>query len=138
MRQPGWNATRSASYRANTQGQFEVADWQWDVSGAGGIWATPTELIRWADVYRTGRVGGKLVTGPENDAATGATADSRYGLGIFIAPDGTLWHDGRSGGFHTAFVVSADRGQAIAVACNSRGIEPFELVDVLGRIWRAG
>ena len=40
-RQPGWNATRSQSYRANTQGQFEVADWQWDVSGAGGIWATP-------------------------------------------------------------------------------------------------
>ena len=83
-------------------------------------------------------MGGKLVTEPENDAATGALADSRYGLGIVIAPDGSLWHDGRSGGFHTAFVVSADLGQAIAVACNSRGIEPFELVDVLGRIWQAG
>ena len=83
-------------------------------------------------------MGGKLVTQPQTDAADGAPDNSRYGLGIVIAPDGVLWHNGESGGYHTAFLVSADRDHAIAVACNSNGIEPFQLANDLGQIWQVG
>ena len=38
-------------------------------------------------------------------------------------------------GFNTEFIVSADRDQAIAVACNGTGIEPVTLVETLGAIW---
>jgi CubicO group peptidase (beta-lactamase class C family) len=136
--EPGSPRTRTRSYRADEQGRFEVADLPWDVSGAGGIWATPADLIRWADVYRSGVVGGRLVTQPQADAVDGAPDRSRYGLGIIVAPDGVVWHSGDSGGFHTAFVVSADRHHAIAVACNRDGIEPFELANALGQIWQIG
>jgi CubicO group peptidase (beta-lactamase class C family) len=136
-RRPGSTPAGTRSYRADAQGQFEVADLGWDVSGASGIWATPADLIRWADVYRTGVVGGKLVTQPQKDAVDGALDNnSRYGLGIIIGPDGVLWHNGDAGGFHSAFLVSADRDHAIAVACNSNGIEPFDIAHALVRIWQ--
>ena len=133
---PGSSPTGTRSYRANEQGQFEVVDWPWDLSGPTGIWATPTDLIRWADVYRTGVVGGELVTKPQTDAVAGADGDSRYGLGILIAPNGVLWHNGIARGFNTEFVVSANRDRAIAVSCNGNGIEPATLVEALGPIWQ--
>jgi CubicO group peptidase (beta-lactamase class C family) len=133
---PGTRPTETRPYRANTQGQFDIVDWPWDLSGPAGIWATPTDLIRWADVYRTGVVGGDLVTKPQTDAVAVANADSRYGLGIFIARNGVLWHNGIARGFNTEFVISADRDQAIAVACNGTGIEPVTLVETLGAIWQ--
>jgi CubicO group peptidase (beta-lactamase class C family) len=134
----GSSPLRTRSYRADAQGQFEVADVEWDLSGASGVWATTVELIRWADVYRTGVVGGKLVTQPQADAAVATPDNSRYGLGIVIAPDGVLWHGGELGGYHTTFLVSADRDHSIAVACNGNGIEPFELADDLRQIWQVG
>jgi CubicO group peptidase (beta-lactamase class C family) len=137
LRRPGSTPAGTRSHRADAQGQFEVADLGWDVSGASGIWATPADLIRWADVYRTGVVGGKLITQPQKDAVDGALDNnSRYGLGIIIGPDGVLWHNGDAGGFHSAFLVSADRDHAIAVACNSNGIEPFDIAHALVRIWQ--
>jgi hypothetical protein len=80
---------------------------------------------------------GLIVTQPQKDAVDGALDNnSRYGLGIIIGPDGVLWHNGDAGGFHSAFLVSADRDHAIAVACNSNGIEPFDIANALVRIWQ--
>ena len=66
---------------------------------------------------------------------SGAFENSRYGLGILISPDQTLWHNGVAGGFHTAFGVSADRAWAITVACNSVGFDPWTIFEPLGEIW---
>lgn len=135
---PLQDPTRTRSYRAGANGQFEIIDTNADFRGATGIRATPTELVRWADNYRTGRVGGQLVTVPESTAVSGGWENSRYGFGILISSDQTLWHSGDTGGFHTAFIVSADRSWAIAVACNSVGLEPWKILEPLGEIWAAG
>lgn len=127
--------TRTRSYRAGANGRFEIIDINADHRGSIGIRATPTELVRWADNYRTGTVGGQLVTVPGSDAVSGAFENSRYGLGILISPDQTLWHNGVAGGFHTAFGVSADRAWAITVACNSVGLDPWTIFEPLGEIW---
>ncbi len=132
---PGTNPDRTRSYVGNVNGQFEIADWPWETTGFAGVRAAPSDLVRWADVYRTGVVSGELATEPQTEAAAGAEADSSYGLGIFVASDGRLWHGGESGGFYTAFGVSADRDHAIAVTCNSIALDPWVLFDALVLIW---
>ena len=52
-----------------------------------------------------------------------------------VTPDGVLWHNGMSGGFHTLFGVSTDRITSIAVTCNGVAIEPFDIVEPLLEIW---
>jgi CubicO group peptidase (beta-lactamase class C family) len=37
----------------------QAADWRWEQIGGTGIQATPSDLVRWADNYRTGKVGGR-------------------------------------------------------------------------------
>jgi CubicO group peptidase (beta-lactamase class C family) len=37
---------------------FEKVDGHIYALGPGGIWSTPADLLRWADNYRTGNVGG--------------------------------------------------------------------------------
>lgn len=77
---------RTCSYRGNANGQFEIADVAGEAPGPTGIRSSPTELVRWGDNYRTGAVGGLLVTEPERDAVDGAFDDSSYGFGIMIRP----------------------------------------------------
>src|SRR5258708_5809023 len=43
---------------AGNQGGYQVADSPWEQIGDGGIQTTPTQLVRWADNYRTGKVDG--------------------------------------------------------------------------------
>jgi CubicO group peptidase (beta-lactamase class C family) len=94
-------------------GDWEPAGVRWEVNGDAGIQTTPSELVRWADNYRTGRVGGsQLLT--EAMPPDGAT----YGAGIYGDDDGPLWHGGEAPGQLTDFFVSTDRRTAIAVACN--------------------
>lgn len=126
---------RTRSYRVGATGKFEIIDTNGDARGATGIRATPSDLVRWADVYRTGTVGGPLVTEPDPDAADGAYENSRYGLGIFIGEDGELWHDGGTGGFRTAFAISADRTMASSVTCNSIDHDPWKILEELVPIW---
>jgi CubicO group peptidase (beta-lactamase class C family) len=103
--------------RDPSTGEWEPAGVRWEVNGDAGIQTTPSELVRWADNYRTGRVGGdRLLADVMADAAdAGAEA---YGAGIFEADDGHLGHGSEAPG-HLAYIfVSADRSTAIAVACN--------------------
>ncbi|HEU5485848.1 MAG TPA: serine hydrolase domain-containing protein, partial [Microlunatus sp.] len=126
---------RTRSYRGQPDGRFEIHDLAWEGPGAAGIRTNPAELVRWADVYRTGAIGGLLVTEPGRDAVDGAWDGSDYGLGILIAPDQTLYHPGQVGGFRSLFGISADRQKTIAVSCNGVGYEPFDIVAPLIEIW---
>jgi len=136
---------KAHSYRISSYGDWEIADWHVDVTGAGGIQTTPEALVRWADNYRTGRVGGKellkeQLAGAElmdpADTTVSGPGGSRYGAGIVSDPDGTLWHDGDYGGFHSEFFVLPDRQRAIAVACNSSGTNIAALRESLTEIWQ--
>jgi CubicO group peptidase (beta-lactamase class C family) len=96
-------------------GEWEPGGIRWETNGDAGIQTTPSELVRWADNYRTGEVGGSLLLDdalPPDDAAP-------YGAGIFEDDDDSLGHGGAAPGHLTEFFVSADRTTAIAVACNA-------------------
>ena len=81
-----------------------------------GIQTTPTELLRWADNDRTGRVGGatcrtrsrtapgKLLSAVMAEAveATALGNGMRYRAGVIASDDGSLGHGGGVPGFSTA------------------------------------
>ena len=100
--------------RNPSTGEWEPAGVRWQMNGDAGIQTTPSELVRWGDNYRTGRVGGDalLAHTPPEDPAT------PYGPGIYQDRDGSLWHIGAAPGYLTTFFVAPDRRTSIAVACN--------------------
>jgi hypothetical protein len=58
-----------------------------------------------------------------------------YGAGISTLTDGSLFHGGTYGGFHTWLSISPDRSTAIAVACNLYDINIETVAENLQPVW---
>lgn len=129
--------TLAVSYAGDDE-NYAVAPSAWEQTGDGSIQTTPSQLVIWADNYRTGAVGGPELLAAQMDGAveTGAETGERYGAGIFVGTDGTLEHDGSWGGFLTYFAVSADRSHSVAVSCNTDQQDPTAIAGELAEIWR--
>lgn len=119
-------------------GNDAVAPSAWEQTGDGSIQTTPSQLVIWADNYRTGAVGGPELLAAQVDGAveTGPETGERYGAGIFVGTDGTLEHDGSWAGFLTDFAVSADRTHSVAVSCNTDDQDPTAIAGEIAEIWR--
>jgi CubicO group peptidase (beta-lactamase class C family) len=119
----------SEGYRATKSGWEQVAD--------GGIQTTPSQLVDWADNYRTGRVGGSNLINAQltGSVSTEPGGAERYGAGIYLLGNGMLDHDGAWGGFVTAFRVSKDRTTSLAISCNTDKQDPEALADDLAKLW---
>ena len=119
-------------------GNDAVAPSAWEQTGDGSIQTTPSQLVIWADNYRTGAVGGPELLAAQVDGAveTGSETGERYGAGIFVGTDGTLEHDGSWAGFLTDFAVSADRTHSVAVSCNTDDQDPTAIAGEIAKIWR--
>ncbi len=116
-----------------------IADSNWAQIGDGAIQTTPSQLVRWADNYRTGAVGGtRLLRDQTDEAVETSPGMGRYGAGIAINPDNTLSHNGAWGGFATLFGISADRRTAIAVSCNTPEADIAGIAVALTSIWTKG
>jgi CubicO group peptidase (beta-lactamase class C family) len=121
--------TGSDEYRATKSG--------WEQVGDGGIQTTPSQLVYWADNYRTGRVGGPGLLDAQLTGAvpTQPGGGDSYAAGIYLLANGMLDHDGAWGGFVTAFRVSKDRTTSLAISCNTDKQDPEALADSLGKLW---
>jgi CubicO group peptidase (beta-lactamase class C family) len=133
---------KAISYRKVLGGNYEVVDWAWTQVGDGGIQATPSELVRWADNFRTGDLGGstlryaQLADAPRTSLSASERFDTeRYGAGFFIGIDGGLFDLGEWEGYTTALEITADRRVAAAVACNSDWLVPSATATILILIW---
>lgn len=128
--------TLAVSYTKD-DGKYTAAPSAWEQTGDGSIQTTPSQLVRWADNYRTGAVGGPELLAAQVDGAvqTGSDTGERYGAGIFVGTDGTLEHDGAWAGFGTYFAVSADRSHSVAVSCNTDGQDPTAIAGEIAEIW---
>jgi CubicO group peptidase (beta-lactamase class C family) len=128
---------KALSYEKGGGGEYSVADSAWEQFGDGGIQTTPTQLVRWADNYRTGKVGGQKLLDAQlaGAVATEPSGDERYGAGISLHADGTLDHGGAWAGFVTAFRISKDRHTSVAVSCNADSRDPEAIAESLGHLW---
>lgn len=116
---------------------FTVAPNNIFVAGPTGVIATPSELARWGDHYRSPQVlsADALEEALDRAASTDDDELGVYSAGVFESPDGTLWHDGSISGIHTFFAVSADRNMTFAISCNRWIVDAGEIVEDLGEIW---
>lgn len=113
----------------------EALDWGWLQVGDGSVYTTPSELVRWADNYRTGEVGGAALLAAQTAGAVEVGNGLKYGAGIEVAPDGALSHLGGWEGYVTVFGISADRSTSIAVICNSVEASAVAVAEGLKAIW---
>ncbi len=115
----------------------------WKQYGDGSVQTTPGELVRWADNYRTGRIGGPELLAAVTDQAVNVgdvlrprgIEEGRYGAGILLLPDNGLVHRGDWEGFHSTFKVSPDRSSAVTVVCNADPPDNFGAANQLLGIW---
>jgi hypothetical protein len=125
--------------RAYTNGnyRYQVADSAWEQIGDGAIQTTPSQLVYWADNYRTSIVGGpELLDAQLSGAVETEPGDAdRYGAGIYLMANGTLDHDGAWAGFVTSFRISKDRLTSLAISCNTDKQDPEALADSIGKLW---
>ena len=118
-------------------GDYTAAVSNWEQIGDGAIQTTPSQLVRWADNYRTGKVGGRALLDAQLAGAveTGSDDGDRYGAGIYLLPDGGLAHDGSWSGSVTSFQISPDRRTSIAVSCNTGNQDPEAIAEEIGKLW---
>ncbi|WP_158717401.1 serine hydrolase domain-containing protein [Streptomyces sp. NRRL F-4474] len=124
-------------------GAFTPVSSPWTQYGDGSVHTTPGELVRWADNYRTGRIGGPHLLAGVTRGAVGVgdvlrprgIEEGRYGAGILLLPDSTLVHRGDWEGFHSTFIVSPDRETAVTVVCNADSPDHFRAANRLLDIW---
>ncbi len=93
-----------------------------DLPGAGGIHATMRDMMRFAKAQLTpptGTLGDaiELAWKQQRDADASGPA---MGLGWLIAGDGqTRWHNGQTGGSHSALFINRELDCAVVVLCNT-------------------
>ncbi|MGW6706050.1 hypothetical protein ACWGDE_14330 [Streptomyces sp. NPDC054956] len=132
---------KDKSYDAK-DGSFTPRSSPWKQYGDGSVQSAPGEFVRWADHYRTGRIGGpELLTGVTAGAVSVGDVlrargieEGRYGAGILL-PDKSLVHRGDREGFHSTFEVSPDRNTAVTVVCNVDSPDHFRAANQLLDIW---
>jgi CubicO group peptidase (beta-lactamase class C family) len=128
------DATDRTSARGYTgdpaSGKWDPAGSRWGQVGDGSVQTTPSELVRWADEYRAGRLAGGALQEARYDGAVDAGGGDRYAAGIVERRDGSLWHGGGWAGFLSDFWISPDRSTAVAVTCNGDG-GPWAVIGTL-------
>jgi len=95
---------------------------RWTQLGDGSIYTTPSELARWADNYRTGRLGGPTLLAAVTASAVPKDTQPnpvRYGAGIDVFPDGAFGHLGGWAGYSSFMTTAIDRHTTVAASCNS-------------------
>lgn len=111
---------------------------RWEQLGDGSIFSTPTELVKWADNYATGQLGGPRLLAA---ITAGAVRDEqapgvRYGAGVLVTPEGAISHAGGWAGHMSFLTISPDRHTAVAAACNSEsGIDFEQVFGGIQAIW---
>ncbi len=111
----------------------------WDVVGDGAVVGTPTAMAEWFDLMRTGLPGDP---GIAHAMVAGAVdIEDRpgisYGAGVFVAPDGFVWHTGEWQGDVSYVGISADRTTTLAIACNfdAQGSAAPTVFQGLAELW---
>jgi len=93
-----------------------------DLPGAGGIHATMRDMMRFAKAQLTPPEGtlGEAIELAWKQHRDADASGSAMGLGWLIAGDGqTRWHNGQTGGFHSALFINRESKCAVVVLCNT-------------------
>ncbi len=93
-----------------------------DLPGAGGVHATMRDMMRFARAQLTPPTGtlGKVIELAWKQQRDADASGPAMGLGWVIHRDGqTRWHNGQTGGFHSAIFINRKSNCAVVVLCNT-------------------
>lgn len=102
-----------------------------DLPGAGGIRATMRDMMRFAKAQLTPPDGilGEAIDLAWQQHRDADASGSAMGLGWLIWGDGqTRWHNGGTGGFHTAIFINRESNCAVVVLCNTAVTNEIDLL----------
>lgn len=110
--------------------------WDFDaLAGAGAIRSNADDLLKFADAYLHspgGELGEALGISWCVHQKPIQPSDFAMGLGWHVARDGsTRWHNGQTGGYHSALYVSRPLGIAVVVLTNTATGEVDQLAEQL-------
>ena len=100
-----------------------------DLPGAGGIHANMRDMLRFAKAQLEPPAGptGEAIEFAWKQQRDGDKSGPAMGLGWMIAGDGqTRWHNGGTGGFHTAIFINRELKAAAIVLCNTSVDQPID------------
>ena len=129
---------RTSAYQPRPGGRWAISIPVFDIYGAGNLFTTVSDLLKWEQNFVEPRVGGRafveamLVSGRlNNGTATG------YSLGLFTAKRRgvvEVGHDGASAGYRSQVVRFPEHDLAIAVFCNLSTMQPGLLTRKVAEI----
>jgi CubicO group peptidase (beta-lactamase class C family) len=132
---------RAHGYMARAGGGYRASEPNFDVYGAGGLFMTVRDFLRWDENFYTGQVGGKeftallttpgkLTDGKKLTYAFGLTAGSYRGLAI-------VEHGGAYGGFRAHVLRFPERHFSVACFGNLASFAPGPLVRQVADLYLA-
>ena len=114
---------------------------QWAQQGDGAVQSTTSDLLRWADEWRTAEVlGDELRDRMQEPVRLDDGETIAYGAGLSLDTDDNgrrvVAHDGAWAGFTSDLRLYPDDGVAVVVLCNIDGFEEIDdLTSDLADIW---
>jgi len=132
---------RADGYAPNPGGGFRLDTPYNERAGAGGVYTTVGDLLKWDQNFYDGRVGGmqlinqmytrgKLSSGQELDYAFALNVRLSKGLKV-------VEHGGALGGYRAALTRFPDQRFSVACLCNLGTINPDRLVNQVAEIFLA-
>ncbi|HEV8410122.1 MAG TPA: serine hydrolase domain-containing protein, partial [Gemmatimonadaceae bacterium] len=128
----------ATGYEPASSGGYRDAMSGWDLVGAGGVYTTIEDVVKWDESFSSGTIGGRALT----DAMTtaGALRDGvtvPYGLGLFVDQywgQRRVWHNGIWAGYRSIIMRFPDVRLSIIALCNTADAVSELLADAVARI----
>lgn len=99
------------------RGGRSVSGWHTQLPGAGGLEATAADLAAYLQA---------VVDPPAGAAGDAMRFAMEHGLGWVTAPDGALWHNGGTGGFHSMLLADRERRRGAVAVVNSADLREID------------
>ena len=116
-----------------------AANWDLPVlAGAGGVRTTVNDLLLFAAANLAppkGKLGEAIELAWTIHQKPIKKGDAPLGLGWHVTPDGTRWHNGQTGGFHSMILINRKSKSSVIVMTNTATMEVDQLAaDILRMI----
>ena len=101
----------------------------WDLpvlAGAGAIRSTANDMLRFADANLSppkGKLGEAIELAWTIHQQPLPTGGPTMGLSWHVTPDGTHWHNGQTGGYHSMILINRKYKTAVVLLTNSANLE---------------
>jgi CubicO group peptidase (beta-lactamase class C family) len=129
---------RAYGYTWGTRGEPRLDTPAGERVGAGGLFTTVRDLLRWDQNFYTGKVGGKaLIEQVQTPGALNSGAPLIYAWGLQVGTYRGLRvveHSGSLGGYRAHLARYPERHVSVAVLCNLAVITPGTLVQQIADI----